>query len=135
LARRSSVEGQFEEAGPQGLKPRILCAYGGTTEVVPFQNIGFLYRFRETAILPDRRTIAEYQIEPRWLNECVAPLERFHNKRALSGIVQGILRARQSQRAGADELRREFSYFSDLIDGRGGEELPEIPEEGGPDEE
>ena len=49
-------------------------------------------------------------------------------------LVQGIVRARQSQRAGADELRREFSNFSDLIDGRGDEELPEIPEEGGIDE-
>ena len=50
-------------------------------------------------------------------------------------LVQGILRARQSQRASADDLRREFNYFSDTIDGRGDEELPEIPIEADPDNE
>jgi len=33
--------GQFEKAIPQGLKPRCLCTFYGTTEVVPFQNNPF----------------------------------------------------------------------------------------------
>jgi len=33
------------------------------------------------------------------------------------------------QRAAAEALRHEFNAFSDLIDGRGDEELPEIPDD------
>ena len=38
------------------------------------------------------------------------------------------------QKNAADALRHEFNGFSDLIDGRGDEELPEIPEDDEPDE-
>lgn len=44
-------------------------------------------------------------------------------------LVDGIVRARQAQRAAGDDLRDEFNRFSDLIDGRGDETLPEIEEE------
>jgi type I restriction enzyme M protein len=44
-------------------------------------------------------------------------------------LVGGIVRARQAQRAAGDDLRDEFNRFSDLIDGRGDEALPEIEEE------
>ena len=44
-------------------------------------------------------------------------------------LIQGILQARQRQRGAADVLHREFNAFNDVIDGRGDEELPEIPEE------
>jgi hypothetical protein len=33
------------------------------------------------------------------------------------------------ERAAAEALRHEFNAFSDLIDGRGDEELPDIPDD------
>jgi len=50
-------------------------------------------------------------------------------------LIQGIQQGRQRQRAAAEVLRHEFNSFSDLIDGRGDEELPEIPEDEDEDEE
>lgn len=43
-------------------------------------------------------------------------------------LIAEIIAAQQGQRDAADRLRRELLIFSDLIDGRGGEELPEIDE-------
>ena len=41
-------------------------------------------------------------------------------------LIENILMARASQKVAADQLRGEMLRFSDLIDGRGEEELPEI---------
>ena len=57
--------------------------------------------------------------------EIVFPQSRREQER----LVQGIQRARAGQRTAADTLRHEFNAFSDLIDGRGDEELPDIPED------
>lgn len=44
-------------------------------------------------------------------------------------LIDGIQSARVGQRTAATRLRQEFNRFSDVIDGRGDEELPEIPED------
>jgi type I restriction enzyme M protein len=44
-------------------------------------------------------------------------------------LIAGIQEARLGQRAATDTLRHEFNRLSDLIDGRGDEELPDIPED------
>lgn len=49
-------------------------------------------------------------------------------------LIEGIQKARLGQRCAADALREEFNRFSDRIDGRGDEELPEIPEDDNSDE-
>lgn len=52
-------------------------------------------------------------------------------------LVADILAARQNHRLSSENLSRELVEFSDLIDGRGAEELPEIeatPIENGEDE-
>lgn len=51
------------------------------------------------------------------------------SRRQQEQLIEGIQQARQQQRGAADTLHREFNSFSDLIDGRGDEELPEIPED------
>ena len=43
--------------------------------------------------------------------------------------IERIQQARIGQRTAAETLRHEFNQFSDLIDGRGDEELPDIPED------
>ena len=48
---------------------------------------------------------------------------------AQRALIAGILRARSNLRSSAESLRQAFLDFSDLIDGRGEEELPEVEEE------
>ncbi|MGO9017106.1 MAG: hypothetical protein ACLQVJ_02030 [Syntrophobacteraceae bacterium] len=50
-------------------------------------------------------------------------------------LIEGIQQARLGQRTAADTLRHEFNRLSDLIDGRGDEELPDILNEGDSEEE
>jgi type I restriction enzyme M protein len=41
-------------------------------------------------------------------------------------LISEIIAAQQGQRDAADRLKRELLLFSDLIDGRGTEELPDV---------
>lgn len=50
-------------------------------------------------------------------------------------LISGILRARENMRVSSDVLKHELLEFSNVIDGRGAEELPEVPEETATDEE
>ena len=49
-------------------------------------------------------------------------------------LVADILRARREQTAAAQTLRGAVLEFSDMIDGRGDEELPDIEDEAGPED-
>jgi type I restriction enzyme M protein len=48
-------------------------------------------------------------------------------------LVAGIVTARAQQRNAITRLGQEYSAFSNLIDHRGTEELPEVSDEGGTD--
>ena len=50
-------------------------------------------------------------------------------------LIAAITAARQGMRQAAETLRHELLAFSDLIDGRGEEELPEVPNEENAEEE
>jgi type I restriction enzyme M protein len=63
--------------------------------------------------------------------EIAFPTERPEQER----LVREISAARLQQRAAANALRGAFNVFSDLIDGRGDEELPEIAAEALSDDE
>lgn len=63
--------------------------------------------------------------------EIVFPQSREEQER----LIEEIQRTRQQQHAAACALRHEFNRFSDLIDGRGDEELPDIPGDTDADEE
>lgn len=51
------------------------------------------------------------------------------NKSDQESIIMNIENARREQRAAAEELQRAFSAFSDLVDGRGDELLPEVEDD------
>jgi type I restriction enzyme M protein len=53
------------------------------------------------------------------------PADRAEQER----LIREIIAAQQGQRDAADRLKHELLVFSDLIDGRGTEELPEIDED------
>jgi type I restriction enzyme M protein len=50
-------------------------------------------------------------------------------------LIKGIQTARREQVEAADTLRRELNHISDLIDGRGDESLPDLPDDGEVDAE
>jgi type I restriction enzyme M protein len=50
-------------------------------------------------------------------------------------LIEGIQQARQGQRTAVDTLRHEFNQLSDLIDGRGDEDLPGIPDDDSEEEQ
>lgn len=48
------------------------------------------------------------------------------DKAAQKNLIQGVIAARLSQQQAVAHMKEEMSKFSDLIDGRGDEELPEV---------
>ncbi len=50
-----------------------------------------------------------------------------------SRLIAGILRARENKRVSADALYEQLIEFSNLIDGRGAEQLPEVESEQAPE--
>jgi hypothetical protein len=50
-------------------------------------------------------------------------------------LIEGIQQARQVQRTAVDTLRHELNQLSDLIDGRGDEDLPGIPDDDSKEEQ
>ncbi|PYJ09973.1 MAG: hypothetical protein DME93_12070 [Verrucomicrobia bacterium] len=58
--------------------------------------------------------------------EIAFPADRAEQQR----LIEGITAAQNGQRQAAETLRQQMLAFSNIIDGRGAEELPELDENG-----